>query len=52
MHGIFPTHNKYYQITEIFPFLSKREIKEVFYPERKPKNVTSEKNYSRKEEEN
>lgn len=37
MHGIFPTHNKYYLHTEIFPFLSKKEIKEVFYPTKKPK---------------
>lgn len=32
MHGTFPTHNKYYIATEIFPFLTKKEIKDVFYP--------------------
>jgi hypothetical protein len=32
MHGIFPTHNKYYIHTEIFPHLSKEERKNVFYP--------------------
>jgi hypothetical protein len=37
MHGIFPTHNKYYIRTEIFPYLSKKEKKEVYYPTKKSK---------------
>lgn len=32
MHGIFPTHNKYYIQHEIFPHLSKQEIRDVYYP--------------------
>ena len=40
-HGIFPTHNKYYIATEIFPYLSKKEKKEVYFPEYKPKKVIS-----------
>ena len=32
MHGIFPTHNKYYIRHEIFPYLSKSEIRNVYYP--------------------
>lgn len=32
MHGIFPTHNKYYIRHEIFPRLSKQEIRDVYYP--------------------
>ena len=32
MHGIFPTHNKYYIRHEIFPHLSKQEIRDVYYP--------------------
>lgn len=32
MHGIFPTYNKYYIQHEIFPHLSKQEIKDVYYP--------------------
>lgn len=32
MHGIFPKHNKYYIHTEIFPYLSKEERKNVYYP--------------------
>ena len=35
MHGIFPTHNKYYIRTEIFPHMSKKEIKEVWYADKK-----------------
>ena len=40
-HGIFPTHNKYYIATEIFPYLSKKEKKEVYFPEHKPKQTGS-----------
>lgn len=36
-HGIFPTHNRYYYANEIFPYLSKAEKKEVFFPEKKSK---------------
>jgi hypothetical protein len=32
MHGRFPTHNKYYLATEIFPFLSKEEKRLVYFP--------------------
>ena len=45
MHGIFPTHNKYYLATEIFPHLSKKEIKEVYYPERKPRETGLKSNH-------
>jgi hypothetical protein len=41
MHGIFPTHNKYYLATELFPFLSKEEKKAVYFPERKSKKAAS-----------
>ena len=36
MHGIFPTHNRYYIVNELFPHLSKKEIQEVYYPSKKP----------------
>lgn len=39
-HGIFPTHNNYYKAKEIFPFLSKKEKKEVFFPDKKSKKNT------------
>jgi hypothetical protein len=39
MHGIFPTHNKYYIRTEIFPHLTKKEMKDVYYPAKKPKST-------------
>jgi hypothetical protein len=39
MHGIFPTHNKYYLASELFPHLSKEEIKQVYFPERKSKKA-------------
>jgi hypothetical protein len=32
MHGPFPTHNKYYLATELFPLLSKEEKRLVFFP--------------------
>jgi len=41
MHGIFPTLNKYYISSELFPCLSKEEKKAVFFPERKSKRATS-----------
>lgn len=50
-HGIFPTPNKYYLASEIFPFLSKKEKKEVFFPERKPKQQVIAPKRSRKEDE-
>ena len=34
-HGIFPVYNHYYHAHEIFPYLSKAEKKEVFFPEKK-----------------
>jgi hypothetical protein len=39
MHGIFPTLNKYYLSSELFPRLSKEEKKAVFFPERKSKRT-------------
>jgi len=30
-HGHFPTTNNYYVRTEIFPHLTKKEIKEIYY---------------------
>jgi hypothetical protein len=51
MHGIFPTHNHYYIVNEIFPYLSKKEIKEVYYPEKSKKNISKlEKTFRRKTE--
>ncbi len=38
-HGIFPTTNKYYLATELFPYLSKQEKKEVYFSTKKPKYV-------------
>jgi len=32
MHGRFPTHNKYYLAHELFPFLSKEEKRQVYFP--------------------
>ena len=43
MHGRFPTHNKYYLATELFPYLSKEEKRLVYFPtkeERKGNKVT------------
>jgi hypothetical protein len=51
MHGIFPTHNKYYLRTEIFPLLSKKEMKEVFYPTKKLKQVNIPKRSFKRESE-
>ena len=41
MHGIFPTHNKYYLAQEIFPHLSRAEKKEVYFPDKKTKRAPS-----------
>jgi hypothetical protein len=51
MHGIFPTYNKYYIRKEIFPYLSKKEMKEVYYPTKKPKTVAPRKVKSSETEE-
>lgn len=51
MHGIFPTHNKYYIVNEIFPYLSKKEIKEVYYPEKVKKKLSNQKTNVRSKEE-
>ena len=43
MHGRFPTHNKYYLATELFPYLSKEEKRLVYFPtkeERKGGKIT------------
>ncbi len=40
-HGIFPTYNKYYLATEIFPHLSKEEIKAVYFPDKTKKKTLS-----------
>jgi hypothetical protein len=43
MHGRFPTHNKYWLATELFPLLSKEEKRLVYFPtkeERKGSNFT------------
>jgi len=32
MHGRFPTHNKYYLAHEVFPYLSKEEKRQVYFP--------------------
>ncbi len=39
-HGIFPTHNRYYLATEIFPYLSKQEIKAVYFPDKTRKTAS------------
>jgi|688.fasta_scaffold89794_6 hypothetical protein len=51
MHGIFPTLNKYYISSEIFPCLSKEEKKAVFFPERKSKRSPSLRDKVRDEDE-
>jgi hypothetical protein len=48
MHGIFPTLNKYYLSSELFPRLSKEEKKAVFFPERKSKRTNT--SYKSKDE--
>lgn len=42
MHGRFPTHNKYYLASELFPLLSKEEKRLVYFPtkEERSKKVT------------
>jgi hypothetical protein len=42
MHGRFPTLNKYYLTSELFPLLSKEEKKNVYFPskEQRSKKVT------------
>lgn len=47
MHGIFPTHNKYYIASEIFPHLSKEEIKEVYFPPTTRKKALDQKDQPR-----
>jgi len=32
MHGRFPTHNKYYLASELFPLMSKEEKRLVYFP--------------------
>lgn len=51
MHGIFPTLNKYYISSELFPCLSKEEKKEVFFPERKSKKPASLRHNNKNEDE-
>ena len=51
MHGIFPTLNKYYISSELFPRLSKEEKKAVFFPERKSRKTTSLRHRAKDEEE-
>lgn len=42
MHGIFPTHNKYYIRKEIFPHLTKQEIRDVYYPPKTKKDKAAQ----------
>jgi len=42
-HGIFPTHNHYYLRTEIFPYISKKEMKEVYYPTKESRSKVAAK---------
>lgn len=51
MHGIFPTLNKYYISSELFPCLSKEEKKAVFFPERKSRKMTSPHHRAKDEDE-
>lgn len=54
MHGRFPTMNKYYLATELFPLLSKEEKRSVFFPtkeERKGKIAKSDLRMSRDDHE-
>jgi len=39
MHGRFPKHNKYYIVNEIFPYLSSKEKKEVYYPTKEQRST-------------
>jgi hypothetical protein len=54
MHGRFPTHNKYYLATELFPHLSKEEKRLVYFPtkeERSQKVSKRDLKLSREDEE-
>ena len=54
MHGRFPTHNKYYLASELFPHLSKEERRLVYFPtkdERKGKITKSDLRMSREDQE-
>lgn len=54
MHGRFPTHNKYYLATELFPLLSKEEKRSVYFPtkeERSKKVSKRDLKLSREDEE-
>lgn len=44
MHGRFPTHNKYYLASKLFPLLSKEEKRAVYFPtkEERSKKVTKQ----------
>lgn len=50
MHGIFPTHNQYYIRHEIFPHLSKQEIRDVYYPPKTKKEKLAQPRKLRKSE--
>lgn len=52
MHGIFPTLNKYYISSELFPCLSKEEKKAVFFPERKSRKAVSLRHGAKDEDDN
>jgi hypothetical protein len=39
MHGRFPTHNKYYLATELFPLLSKEEKRLVYFPTKEERSM-------------
>jgi hypothetical protein len=52
MHGIFPTLNKYYISSELFPCLSKEEKKAVFFPERKSRKAISSRHEAKDEDDN
>lgn len=54
MHGRFPTHNKYYLASELFPLLSKEEKRAVYFPtkeERSKKVSKRDLKLSREDEE-
>jgi len=51
MHGIFPTLNKYYIHSELFPCLSKEEKRAVYFPERRPKQAASLRHRAKDEDE-
>lgn len=39
MHGRFPTHNKYYLTSELFPLLSKEEKRLVYFPTKEERSI-------------